>query len=68
VRASRKDAATLKQKVASINAHAERPTKAGQRIMVTENEVNSYLVFEAPVAVADRCRRSVSERSSGPAV
>jgi hypothetical protein len=29
VRASRKDAATLKQKVASINAHAERPTKAG---------------------------------------
>ena len=48
VRASRKDAATLKQKVASINAHAERPTKAGQRIMVTENEVNSYLVFEAP--------------------
>jgi hypothetical protein len=48
VRASRKDAATLRQKVASITAHAERPTKAGQRIMVTENEVNSYLVFDAP--------------------
>ena len=57
VRASRKDAATLKQKVASINAHAERPTKAGQRIMVTENEVNSYLVFDAqsqlPTGVVD---------------
>jgi hypothetical protein len=47
VRASRKDAATLKQKVATINAHAERPTKTGQRIMVTENEVNSYLVYDA---------------------
>jgi len=48
VRASRKDAATLRQKVATINAHAERPRKTGQRIMVTENEVNSYLVYDAP--------------------
>jgi hypothetical protein len=57
VRASRKDAAALKQKVASINAHAERPTKAGQRIMVTENEVNSYLAYDAqsqlPTGVVD---------------
>ena len=57
VRASRKDAAALKQKVASINAHAERPTKTGQRVMVTENEVNSYLVYDAqsqlPTGVVD---------------
>jgi len=57
VRASRKDAAALKQKVATINAHAERPTKSGQRTMATENEVNSYLVYDAqsqlPTGVVD---------------
>jgi hypothetical protein len=47
VRASRHDAELLKQKVATINAHAERPTKQGRRTMVTENEVNSYLAYEA---------------------
>jgi len=47
VRASRRDAALLKQKVATINAHAERQVKTGRRTMVTENEVNSYLVYEA---------------------
>jgi hypothetical protein len=47
VRASRRDAALLKQKVATINAHAERATKVGRRTMVTENEVNSYLAYDA---------------------
>jgi hypothetical protein len=47
VRASRRDADLLKQKVATINAHAERPTKQGRRTMVSENELNSYLVYDA---------------------
>jgi hypothetical protein len=47
VRASRRDAALLKQKVATINAHAERATKVGRRTMVTESEVNSYLTYDA---------------------
>jgi hypothetical protein len=57
VRASRRDAALLKQKVATITAHAEKPTKAARRTTVTEDEVNSYLVYEAreqiPVGVVD---------------
>jgi hypothetical protein len=57
VRATRRDAALLKQKVAAINAHADKPTKAGRRTIVTESEVNSYLVYEAgdqiPVGVVD---------------
>ncbi|HEV2985173.1 MAG TPA: hypothetical protein VGX46_12320 [Vicinamibacterales bacterium] len=47
VRASRRDADLLKQKVATINAHAERPTKQGRRTLVSENELNSYLVYDA---------------------
>ena len=47
VRTSRRDAATLKQKVATITAHAERATRQTRRTTVTENEVNSYLEFEA---------------------
>jgi hypothetical protein len=47
VRATRRDAELLKQKVAAINAHADKPTKAGRRTIVTESEVNSYLVYEA---------------------
>jgi hypothetical protein len=54
---SRRDAATLKQKVATINAQAERPARVARRTIVTENEVNSYLVYEAreqiPVGVVD---------------
>jgi len=46
-KASKRDAASLKQKVAAITAHAERPTTTSRRTIVTENEVNSYLVFEA---------------------
>jgi hypothetical protein len=47
VRASKRDAATFGQKVALINAHAEKPTKQGRRTMVTETEVNSYLVYDS---------------------
>ena len=47
VRASRRDADLLRQKVATINAHAERPTRQGRRTTVTENEVNAYLVYDA---------------------
>ena len=57
VRASKRDAAALKQKVATINAQAERPTKVARRTVVTESEVNSYLVYEAheqiPVGVVE---------------
>lgn len=57
VRTSKRDAATLKQKVATINAQAERPARVARRTIVTENEVNSYLVYEAreqiPVGVVD---------------
>jgi hypothetical protein len=47
VRASRRDATLLKQKVATITAHGEKPTRQPRKTMVTENEVNSYLVYEA---------------------
>ena len=57
VRPSKRDAATLKQKVATINAHAEKSTRVARRTVVTESEVNSYLVYEArdqiPVGVVD---------------
>jgi hypothetical protein len=46
-KASKRDAASLKQKVAAITAHAERPTTTSRRTIVTENEVNSYLVYDA---------------------
>ncbi len=46
-KASKRDAASLKQKVAAITAHAERPANTSRRTIVTENEVNSYLVYEA---------------------
>jgi hypothetical protein len=47
VRASKRDAASLKQKVAAITAHAERPSTTSRRTIVTESEVNSYLVYDA---------------------
>ena len=46
VRATKRDAQAMKQKVAAIAAHGERPTKQGQRTTVTDSEVNSYLTFE----------------------
>ena len=57
VRPSKRDAALLKQKVATINDRAAKPSKVARRITVTESEVNSYLVYEArdqiPVGVVD---------------
>ena len=47
-RASKRDADLLKQKVATIQAQADRPAKQGLRTTVTQNEVNAYLVYEAP--------------------
>src|SRR5262245_27012465 len=47
VRATKRDAELLRQKVATITAHAEKPTKEGRRTTITENEVNSYLAFDA---------------------
>jgi hypothetical protein len=56
-RGSRHDALILKQKVATINAHAERPSRQLRRTTVTEGEVNAYLVYEAgdqiPVGVVE---------------
>ena len=56
-RASKRDAETLRQKVATINAHAERRNPQGRRTTITENEVNSYLVYDAreqlPAGVVD---------------
>jgi hypothetical protein len=47
VRATKRDAQLLKQKVATIQSHADRASKVPRRTTVTESEVNSYLVFEA---------------------
>jgi hypothetical protein len=47
IRTSRQDALQLKQKVATITAHAEKTPRQPRRTTVTENEVNSYLVYEA---------------------
>ena len=48
VRVSKRDAEVLKQKVATISAHAEKPTKQSLRTTVTESEVNAYLAYDAP--------------------
>ncbi len=57
VRASKRDAALLKQKVATITAHAEKPNTLARRTTVTQNEVNAYFVYDAgdqiPVGVVD---------------
>ena len=47
VRATKRDAVTLKQKVAGITTFADKPTRAGRRTIVTEAEVNAYLVYDA---------------------
>jgi hypothetical protein len=47
VRTSRQDATLLKQKVATISAHAEKQSRQARRTTVTESEVNSYLVYDA---------------------
>ena len=57
VRAARRDAEAMKQKVAAITQFAERPGKQPRRTMITESEVNAYLAYEArqqlPVGVVD---------------
>jgi len=57
VRATKRDAEVLRQKVATINAEADKPTKQGRQTTVTESEVNAYLVFDAgkqiPVGVVE---------------
>ena len=57
VAASRRDATQLKQKIAAITAHAEKPPGQPLKTTVTEGEVNSYIVYEAreqvPVGVVD---------------
>jgi len=47
VRASKKDAALLKQKLATITEHGEKAIKQPRKTILTESEVNSYLVFDA---------------------
>jgi hypothetical protein len=73
IRATKRDAASLKQKVAAITAHAESPSKVARRTIVTENEVNSYIYYEAreqiPVGVVDPSIAVVSAgRLSGRAI
>src|SRR4030095_2856091 len=46
-RASKRDADLLRQKVATITAFAEKPVAQGRRTTIPENEVNSYLVYDA---------------------
>jgi hypothetical protein len=47
VRTSKKDAALLKQKLATITEHGEKAIKQPRKTILTESEVNSYLVFDA---------------------
>ena len=47
VEPSRADAASMVQKVAAINALGERPSQRLSRTVVTENELNAYLAYEA---------------------
>ena len=73
VRASKRDAALLKQKVAAITAHGEKPTKVARRTTVTDSEVNAYLVYEArdqiPVGVVEPSVTAIGPgRLSGRAV
>jgi hypothetical protein len=55
--ASKRDADMLRQKVAAISSHGERRQNQPLRTTITENEVNSYLVFDGreqlPTGVVD---------------
>src|SRR4051794_11988437 len=56
-RGTRHDAEILKQKVATITAFGDHPSKQLQRTSVTESEVNAYLGSDAraqlPTGVVD---------------
>ena len=72
-RAHRRDAELLKQKVAAITSHAERPDRQPRRTTVTENEVNAYLVYDTvgqlPAGVVEPAVRILGTgRVSGSAV
>ena len=72
-RPSKRDAAILKQKVAAITAHAEKPTRVARRTTVTQNEVNAYFAFDAgdqiPVGVVEPSITAVGPgRLSGRAI
>jgi len=47
VRGTKRDAENLKQKIAAITAFADRPTRQPRRTVLSEREVNAYLVYEA---------------------
>ena len=73
IRTSKKDAALLREKVATITAHGEKAVKQPRTTILTENEVNSYLVYDAkeqlPVGVVDPWLSAVGPgRVSGRAV
>src|SRR3954468_19443224 len=73
VKANKRDAAALKQKVATITARADKPSKIARKITVTDTEVNSYLVYEAreqiPVGVVEPTITAVGPgRLSGRAI
>jgi hypothetical protein len=57
IRTSKKDAALLREKVATITAHGEKAVKQPRKTILTENEVNSYLVYDGkeqlPAGVVD---------------
>src|SRR3954466_12193163 len=72
-KANKRDAAMLKQKVATINERADKPSKIARKITVTDTEVNSYLVYEAkdqiPVGVVEPTITAVGPgRLSGRAI
>jgi hypothetical protein len=46
VRPTRRDAETMKQKVAAIVAHGELASKQPRRTTINESEANGYLAFE----------------------
>ena len=73
IRTSKKDAALLREKVATITAHGEKAVKEPRKTILTENEVNSYLVYDAkeqlPTGVVDPWLSAVGPgRVSGRAI
>jgi hypothetical protein len=56
-RSLKRDAELMKQKVATITAFGDRPSKAPRRTAVTESEVNAYLGYDGraqlPTGVVD---------------
>jgi hypothetical protein len=47
VRVTVRDAELLRQKVATITAEADKPSKQGRKTTVTEMEINAYLTYDA---------------------